>query len=233
MDKKQRKAKITPETLAESKRLLELWNKRSPKISQVEFGEKYGIGSQGAVYQFLRGRTPLSMKAAIGFAEGLGVDIADFSMRLAKEAVKIAEATTNTDEFLPVKMLNVEFSAGNGRNGVEIVEEIGVLHFRKDFMCEKNINTENAAIVRVKGESMEPTITDKSVVLIAQNDTSPKTGNIYAFVHDGELLIKRFFFEDGVWKGRSDNTDKKKYKDVQLKSNSKILGRAIWVGMSL
>jgi hypothetical protein len=84
-----RRAKVTPENKEEAKRLAKLWAERSHP-SQAEFGELYEIGNQSAVGQFLRGNTPLSLKAARGFARGLGVAIEDFSPRLAAEAAAIA-----------------------------------------------------------------------------------------------------------------------------------------------
>jgi transcriptional regulator with XRE-family HTH domain len=89
MGKTSRRAKVTPETKEEARRLSELWATRAHP-SQAEFGETYGVGNQSAVGQFLRGDTPLSLKAARGFAEGLGVRIEDFSPRLAAEAAAIA-----------------------------------------------------------------------------------------------------------------------------------------------
>jgi hypothetical protein len=54
-------------------------------ISQMEFGAKYGIGSQGMVWQYLKGRRPLNIKAAVAFARGLGVKVSDFSAGLAAQ----------------------------------------------------------------------------------------------------------------------------------------------------
>jgi hypothetical protein len=79
-----RKAKVTEETREESRKLLELWKSR-PRPTQAEFGEMYDIGNQSAVGHFLHGRTPLSAKAAVGFARGLNCRVADFSFRLAKQ----------------------------------------------------------------------------------------------------------------------------------------------------
>lgn len=51
--------------------------------SQAAFGETFGIGNQAAMTLFLNGGCALSLKAARGFAAGLGCRIADFSPRLA------------------------------------------------------------------------------------------------------------------------------------------------------
>lgn len=91
-----RRAKVTPETKEEARRLSELWATRAHP-SQAEFGETYKIGNQSAVGQFLRGDTPLSLKAARGFALGLGVRIEDFSPRLAAEAAALAGVVPAAD----------------------------------------------------------------------------------------------------------------------------------------
>lgn len=86
MSKIERKAKVTTETIAESVRLREIWDAKNEKPSQAVFGEEYSIGSQSAVTTFLSGKTPISLKAAKGFAKGLGCKISDFSPRLAELA---------------------------------------------------------------------------------------------------------------------------------------------------
>lgn len=85
METKPRKAKVTPETQAESAKLKEIWESAKERPSQAIFGETYQVGSQSAVTSFLNGHTPLSLKAARGFAKGLGCNISDFSPRLAAQ----------------------------------------------------------------------------------------------------------------------------------------------------
>ena len=81
-----RKAKITDENREESRRLKALWNDTGHAgLSQDEFGYKFGIGSQSAVGFFLNGKSAISLKAAKGFATGLGCPISAFSKRLANE----------------------------------------------------------------------------------------------------------------------------------------------------
>lgn len=75
---------ITDEHLKECRALREIWDNAKPdRLTQVEFGEKFNIGSQAAVGHFLRGTSAISLKAAKGFAAGLGCRISDFSPRLA------------------------------------------------------------------------------------------------------------------------------------------------------
>jgi hypothetical protein len=94
--KEHRKAKVTDEHKEEARKLKELWDTRMHETQQL-FGERYGIGGQSAVGQFIRGEVPLSLGAAKGFAEGLKCQISDFSPRLAKLAAELG-IVSGTDE---------------------------------------------------------------------------------------------------------------------------------------
>lgn len=75
--------------IADAARLKQIFDSRSPKISQLKFGEEFGIGTQGMVWQYLTGMTPLNIDAATNFAIGLNVPIDAFSATIAG---KIADA---------------------------------------------------------------------------------------------------------------------------------------------
>lgn len=79
---------------ADASRLLALWNRfkaENRKVSQLSFGSQYGIGTQGMVWQYLHGRTPLNLTAATKFAEGLQCRVADISPYLAQLAERASE----------------------------------------------------------------------------------------------------------------------------------------------
>jgi hypothetical protein len=87
-----RRSKTTPETLAEAAALKRYWDayKRAPdSLTQAKFGEAYEIGGQAAVGNFINGKIPLSLKAAVGFSRGLKVPIQSFSPRLAAKAASL------------------------------------------------------------------------------------------------------------------------------------------------
>ena len=66
--------------------LKQLWDERiAPTgMSQEEFGEKYGIGTQGMVSQYILGKKPITYDAAAKFAEGLGCSIEDICPEMAR-----------------------------------------------------------------------------------------------------------------------------------------------------
>lgn len=65
-------------------RLKELYEARVPRgMSQKQFGQAYGIGSQSMVAQYLNGTRPLNFEAAAKFATGLRCTIHDISPEMA------------------------------------------------------------------------------------------------------------------------------------------------------
>lgn len=81
-------AKVTDEHRQESARLLAIWEARKPQLQGTPLGTQEGLGasfgvSQGSVGHFLHGRSPISLKAALGFAAALKCNVSDFSPRLA------------------------------------------------------------------------------------------------------------------------------------------------------
>ena len=138
-------------------------------------------------------------------------------------------------EFLSVKMLSIDVSAGSGKVAPPIIEELGELQFRRDFLRNAGVSITNAAVVHVRGSSMEPTIYDGSVILINRADTAPRHNFIYAFRFEDTLHVKRFFKENDYWIARSDNPDREENPDIVINEQTPctIIGRAIWMGTKL
>lgn len=65
--------------------LKRLYEERVPKgMTQEQFGALHGIGTQGMVWQYLNGETPLPLEAAAKFAKALRCTIYDISPPLAE-----------------------------------------------------------------------------------------------------------------------------------------------------
>jgi phage repressor protein C with HTH and peptisase S24 domain len=232
---KGREAVSSDVVFAEAKALSALWDdaRKAQRIPpQAEAGSKYNIGGQGAVWQYLNGRRPLNLKAARGFAAALGVSIADFSVRLAEEADKIAKfATPSDDEYLSIPQMNGYVYGGSGHPaGHE--EIIGQLKFRADFLRECGVTQSNGRIIKVRGNSMFPRIPDGSVVLVKTSDQEPVSGDIFAIAHPSlGPIIKRLRMANGLWYADSENPD---HQPIPMQEeNAKLIGRAVWMGAKL
>jgi len=92
--------------------------------------------------------------------------------------------------------MDVELAAGNEiETGIETKGP--TLRFNKGFLKRKGIQLENAACVKVSGNSMEPRLSSGDVVAIDRGRTSVNDGDTYAINHDGLLRIKRLYLIPG------------------------------------
>lgn len=228
-------AVLTEEHLRESARLKKLYLNAHHGLSQAAFGAKYDIGNQGAVWQCLNGQgMPISLKAARGFARGLGVDLVDFSPRLAAEAAKNAEfaPVEGETDFVDVKHLSVPLAAGHGAIG-EVEEAPGHVKFTSSFLRSIGVSASSARLVDVRGPSMDPTIRDGSILLVSTNNREPVSNGIFALARAQEgLIVKRLVQLGDDWVARSDNRD---FPDINIGDAEPItiLGRALWMGVKL
>lgn len=142
----------------------------------------------------------------------------------------LGEADADVSEFVDVARLSVEVGAGPGRVN-DVIEKVGIIQIRRDFLKSAGVSPEYAAIVSVKGTSMEPTINDGSFLLLNRSDREPRQGCIYAFCWDGGMLVKRFQKIDGIWNAVSDNADKRLHPNIVIdgKCEALIQGRALWM----
>lgn len=211
------------QTLADNAALLSK-GKSIGRLREEMKSAGYDIG-QGTLARILAGDIGVRMGSIQKFADFFQVNTAT----LLNEPFEDSD-----NDFVPVSRLSVEVGAGNGR-AVGVTTSLGLLQFRRDFLRTAGVSPLNAAVVTVKGMSMEPTIRDGSVLLLNRSDREPRPGHIYAFSWDGEMLVKRFQHVNGIWRAISDNADKSEYPDIVIdgKAEALIQGRAIWVGSKL
>lgn len=93
-------------------------------------------------------------------------------------------------DYRLVNLHDVQASAGFGAlNGFENV--LSSLAFSRKWLSERGLSSSKASLIYVKGDSMEPTLLDGSVVLIDHNKSVVKENRIYAFREGDELFVKR------------------------------------------
>ncbi len=142
-----------------------------------------------------------------------------------------------SEDFTPVRVYTAEASAGPGLLNPED-DRIGTLAFKRTWLQQIGLNPAKASILRVKGDSMEPTIKDGSIVLVDEQKKQPVGNSIFAFIEDDELRIKRLDVIDGgkskVLTITSDNPDYPS--EVRINSDInrlRILGQVVWTGYNL
>ncbi len=141
--------------------------------------------------------------------------------------------------YIPIPILSVEVSAGHGAL-VEGESTLGTLALPRRLLRARQIDPNEAHIIYVRGDSMEPTLREGDVVLVDRSGRLeiPRPEAIYVVRAGNELLIKRLVFggqrteQNGeirvVWRLVSDNpayppTEVDFFSDVD--SDVEIIGR--------
>lgn len=200
-------------------------------LSQAQVGKlAFDRADTSPIQNIKRGSSPSVDKlAAIG--EALGLELYFGLPRNSGQEIVTAIAS---EDFIPITVHTAEASAGPGLLNPED-DRIGTLAFKRTWLAQIGLNPAKASILRVKGDSMEPTVKDGAIVLIDEQKTKPEKNHIYAFIEDGELRIKRLDVIEG--KVLTISSDNKAYPpEARINSDMnklRILGRVVWTGYNL
>lgn len=141
-------------------------------------------------------------------------------------------------ELAHIPLYNAGLAAGTGTANAE-EEIIDYLAFRKEWLRKIGVAPSNALMARVKGESMQPTISPGDIVLIDSSKIdirsrgrTRKTSkpNVYAFVEAGEARVKRIDRVDTDYFAiMSDNPEfHVEFKSGKALQEMHIIGRVMW-----
>ena len=217
-----------------SKKTSTLWRKvrLSLDLGQKEFAAKLGVGA-GYVSEIESGKKEPSHTLAELFRYIYQEASGPISTNLGGEAF-----ITNPDnledpsgDYVGIPLSNGEISAGGGLEPCNSFDF--KLFFHKEWLARKG-NADDMSMIRVSGNSMEPTVQHGDVALINHAVNHIDTpGAIYAIAVDGQVSLKRLQLvnKTGEIKIISDNKDYDvDYVDPE---NVNINGKALWVGREL
>ncbi|MDO8940856.1 MAG: XRE family transcriptional regulator [Methylicorpusculum sp.] len=152
---------------------------------------------------------------------------------VAQYAVKesLEELKVYIDQLALIPFYDVQASAGAG-SLVDNEQQISQMAFRKDWLKQKGLQASHCALIKAKGDSMEPTIHDGDLLLVDTSIDSIKDDAIYIVQADHHLIVKRLQQSlDGSLTIISDNQryEKQTIGPEQAKT-VKIAGRVKWYG---
>ncbi len=128
-------------------------------------------------------------------------------------------------EFLSLPLYELDVAAGGG---AEISREnvVTTLAFRRDWLAHEGLHSSKLVLVRVAGDSMEPTIADGGTILIDQAQTQIKNEKIFVFRYEDEGFVKRMRKAGDRAIVVSDNRSYPDW-DAPL-AELAIIGRVVW-----
>ncbi len=143
-------------------------------------------------------------------------------------------AEDEANNLIMIPMVEARLSAGGGsfETGMEHVRHYA---FRFDFLRRKGTPS-SMVLLRVAGDSMQPSIMHNDVVLIDQSQTTPQPGSMYAVSVEDMVYLKTVNAVPGKIILSSINP---LYSPIEVDSCEqtqdlvRIIGRAIWLGREL
>lgn len=97
-----------------------------------------------------------------------------------------------------------------------------------DWMERHGYSRDKLIAIRVRGESMEPTLYEDDLVVINTADKQLVDSYVYAINYEGEPVVKRLERDGGQWWLKSDNQDQRKYGRKMCRGDACIIiGRVV------
>ena len=197
-------------------------------------GEDYSsisrlLGRNAAyIQQFIRRGTPRRL------AEEDRLKLAAY-FRVPEERLGGRTAAVAASAVPAVAIPRIEVGASAGPGGMAEIEEYGSpVGFDARLLRELGVRrSASLSIIKVTGDSMEPTLRAGDDILVDRSISSPRWGAIHVLRLGDDLVVKRLVREGReAWVIRSDNPA---YADIGVDdpANMGLIGRVLWCGRRL
>ena len=103
----------------------------------------------------------------------------------------------------------------------------GLVWFARAWLDRLNLDATRCAIIRVRGEAMEPTLPDRCSILF---DRNRREGRIYVVRTDAGLIVKRAAKRGRKWDLASDNPA---VEAEPWPADAETVGEVVWVARTL
>ena len=128
----------------------------------------------------------------------------------------------------PVPVYAVDVAAGVGAVASD-PKPAGNLEFDRRWLDRRGLDSTRCAVMRVRGDSMEPTLPAGTWMLVDQASRERRDGRVYVVRSDLDdtLVVKRARRRDGAWLLASDNPA---WDPVPWpETDAEVLGEVVWV----
>jgi phage repressor protein C with HTH and peptisase S24 domain len=127
-------------------------------------------------------------------------------------AMSVEAHDPDSEIFVPIPMVELRLSAGvTGFQTEPDRREGGTIGMRRSWIERTGLHAQKLIAVKVRGESMEPSLYEDDIVIINTADTRPIDGAVFAVNYEGEAVVKRFSRDAGEWWLTSDSPDQRKH----------------------
>lgn len=138
----------------------------------------------------------------------LGLESADFPTG----ASRVQAVERGDPSYAHIKKVKLRLSAGvTGFQADPEFDSGGTVALDPRWLARHGFAPDRLIAIKVKGESMEPTLYEDDLVILNTADTQMVDGAVYAFNYEGQAVVKRLSRDAGEWWLTSDNPDQRKY----------------------
>ena len=135
--------------------------------------------------------------------------------------------------YRPVQLVTSGTVGGGSAGDADHAHVAGYLPFREDWLAKHRLNPSRCSVIEVVGQSMEPSIQHRAVILVDHQRTQRRHDRIFVLgSEEGELVKRAWRTRDG-WQMMSDNPDKDRYPTVPWPAEASVRGQVIWTGKTL
>jgi phage repressor protein C with HTH and peptisase S24 domain len=141
-------------------------------------------------------------------------------------------AQENKPDFIQVPRYEIAASAGGG-TVVQSEQIVDFISFKEEWVRNSlGASAKDLALISVKGDSMEPTLSDGDLVLVDISSRTIEANAIYVLQFWGSLMVKRIQRKvDGTVVIKSDNhIYETETITGELLTQLNIIGRVVWYG---
>lgn len=208
--------------------------RKNRKITQKELAEIVGINNEVTLGTYESGRNRIPVDILLRITNYFKIPLTKF-LKFDDTGIDLIPYTShdeicnNISESGDIVKVSVYSEVGAG-NFVDFssYNSITELYLKKEFYKK------NMVAVKVRGESMSPTVRENGYVGIDINDREYLEGKIYAVrIPDEGIAIKRVFYykDQGKIVLKSDNKDfaDRELKTDKIDEDNFIIGRVKWV----
>ena len=224
-------------------RLLKARQRRG--MTQKRVAEEIGT-SASHLSSMEHGRVGISIWTALEVAKSLNVSIEYLAgmvddPRSAKEM--LAEINTKSTEIRGLKSIYAntedidisEIDTSAGASAMSADEKItGHMKFPYRWLRNRHLRPAVCRVIRVTGDSMEPTLANGSAILVNLGSRHLQDGKVLAIRIGDDLMVKRTVRDpEAGWLLVSDSSAKQIWATRPGPEDAEIIGEVKWVGRSL
>jgi phage repressor protein C with HTH and peptisase S24 domain len=185
----------------------------------------------GTLQKIMQGKTDPGLSDLRALAQTMGVGIDWLITGMGPES---GDGDDGDEEFVRVSLYDVHASAGPGAIA-PAMEQPTAIKFRADWLTKRGANLNDLQAVRVRGDSMEPTLKNGDLIVIDTVRITPSDG-IYVIAHDDEIQVKRLQRLSPTRLVVASDNPLAGNTEIDLRDatqHPRIIGRVIWLGRDL